>query len=162
MRIPAFAAGRRQDGLLWALKNSGKLVEFLSRLSHVAPSPKLTLKWRMWASLACKPHAAHFEALAAIWSLCGDSGEAERSFRKEADRHFGTTRTPSERSDAGNSIVRESVRLRQRNYPERSEGRMPLAEKGVRGKGRQPLFLPQRTEIGSAISAPSFRLPTLR
>jgi hypothetical protein len=28
--------------------------------------------------------------------------------------------------------------------PERSEGWVPLAEKGVRGKGRQPLSPPQR------------------
>jgi hypothetical protein len=32
-----------------------------------------------------------------------------------------------------------------RNYPERSGGRMPLAGKGVRGKGRQPLSPPQHT-----------------
>ena len=32
---------------------------------------------------------------------------------------------------------------------------MPLAEKGVRGKGRQPLSPPQHTETRSAISAPS-------
>ena len=31
---------------------------------------------------------------------------------------------------------------------------MPLAEKGVRGKGRQPLSPPQRRVTRSAISAP--------
>jgi hypothetical protein len=35
----------------------------------------------------------------------GDSGEAERLFRKEAERQSGMIRTPSERSDAGFSIV---------------------------------------------------------
>jgi len=34
---------------------------------------------------------------------------------------------------------------------------VPLAEKGVRGKGRQPLSPPQHTETRSAISAPKQR-----
>jgi hypothetical protein len=34
---------------------------------------------------------------------------------------------------------------------------MPLAEKGVRGKGRQPFAPPQHTEPRSAKSAPSGR-----
>lgn len=33
---------------------------------------------------------------------------------------------------------------------------MPLAEKGVRGKGRQPLSPPQHTETRSANSAPNW------
>ena len=41
-----------------------------------------------------------------------------------------------------------------RNYPERSGGRIALAEKGARGKGRQPLSPPQHTEARSASSAP--------
>ncbi len=38
--------------------------------------------------------------------------------------------------------------------PERSEGRALLAEKGVRGKGQQPLSPPQHTLARSANSAP--------
>jgi hypothetical protein len=53
-----------------------------------------------------------------------DSGEAERLFRREAERHSGMIpNTIRERSDAGFSIVIESVRLRQgKSCPERSEG----------------------------------------
>jgi hypothetical protein len=56
----------------------------------------------------------------------------------------GRSRTPLERSDAGFSIVQESVRLRQEK-PVRSEAEeeRAQAEKGVRGKGRQPLSPPQ-------------------
>jgi hypothetical protein len=44
----------------------------------------------------------------------------------------GWSRTPSERRDAGNSIVKESVRLRQ-GKPVRSEAEgLPLAGKGER------------------------------
>ncbi|MGA2186610.1 MAG: hypothetical protein ABSH47_26635 [Bryobacteraceae bacterium] len=47
----------------------------------------------------------------------------------------------SERSDAGTSIVPEVFAFVKENRPERSGGRLPLAEKGVRGKdspvGRQ-------------------------
>jgi hypothetical protein len=68
----------------------------------------------------------------------------------------GKTRTPSERSDAGISILQEVFGfVKEKTYPEQSEGRAPLAEKGVRGKGRQPLSPPQHTEPRSAISAPS-------
>jgi hypothetical protein len=42
--------------------------------------------------------------------------------------------------------------------PERSGGRAPLAEKGVRGKGRQPLSPPQHTVARSANSAPNRRI----
>ena len=45
----------------------------------------------------------------------------------------------SERSDAGIPIVPEVFGFVKKNYPERSGGRVPLAEKGVRGKGQQPL-----------------------
>jgi len=48
----------------------------------------------------------------------------------------GRRRTFSERSDAGTSIVQEVFGFVKRNLSERSEGRMPRAEKGVRGKGR--------------------------
>jgi hypothetical protein len=44
----------------------------------------------------------------------------------------------SERSDAGISIVQEVFAFVKENYPERSGGRVPLAEKGARGKGRSP------------------------
>ena len=43
----------------------------------------------------------------------GDSGEAERSFRREAERHSGMIPNTIGASNAGFSIVRESVRLRQ-------------------------------------------------
>jgi hypothetical protein len=36
-----------------------------------------------------------------------DSGEAERWFRREAERQSGITRTPSERSEAGIPILQE-------------------------------------------------------
>jgi len=67
----------------------------------------------------------------------------------------GRSRTPSERSDAGISIVPEVFGFVKRNLPgetcpERSEGRSPLAEKGVRGKGQQPLSLPQHAVARSA------------
>ncbi len=39
---------------------------------------------------------------------------------------------------------------------------MPLAEKGVRGKGRQPLSPPQHAETRSAISAPLSREDTIQ
>jgi hypothetical protein len=39
-------------------------------------------------------------------TLRGDSGEAERLFRAEAERHSGMIPNTIERSDAGNSIVR--------------------------------------------------------
>jgi hypothetical protein len=45
--------------------------------------------------------------------LLGDSGEAEHRFRREAERHSGVNRTPSERSDAGTLDYAKSVRLRQ-------------------------------------------------
>jgi hypothetical protein len=66
----------------------------------------------------------------------------------------GRSRTPSERSDAGISIVQEVFGLVKRNRPKRSEGRMLPAEKGVLGKGRQPLSQPSAGETRSAISAP--------
>jgi hypothetical protein len=69
------------------------------------------------------------------FDLCGDSGEAERSFRKEAERHSGMMLLDG----AGKCSASSSE-----TCPERSGGRMPLAEKGVRGKGRQPLSPPQR------------------
>jgi hypothetical protein len=39
-------------------------------------------------------------------SFHGNSGEAERSFRREAERHSGMIPKHHKRSDAGNSIVR--------------------------------------------------------
>jgi hypothetical protein len=42
--------------------------------------------------------------------------------------------TFSERSDAGNLIVKEVFGFVKGKYPERSGGRMPQAEKGARGK----------------------------
>jgi hypothetical protein len=42
-----------------------------------------------------------------------------------------------------------------KTYPERSEGRMALAEKGARGKGRQPLSPHQHTAARSVSSAPN-------
>jgi hypothetical protein len=48
-----------------------------------------------------------------------------------------------ERSDAGTSIVQEVFGFVRETYPQWSEGRVPLAEKGARGKGRQPLSPPQ-------------------
>ena len=69
----------------------------------------------------------------------------------------GRSRTPSERSDAGNSIVKESVRLRQEK-PVRSAAKegLLLAGKGVRGKAAG-LAPPQHTEDRSALSAPAQR-----
>jgi len=61
----------------------------------------------------------------------------------------------SERSDAGTSIVQEVFGFVKKNRPERSAGRLPVAEKGARGKGRQPFAPPQHTESPSAISAPN-------
>lgn len=61
-------------------------------------------------------------------------------------------RTLSERSDAGVPIVPEVVRLRQWKCPERSEGSLPVAEKGVWGKGRQPLSPLQHAEARRALA----------
>jgi hypothetical protein len=55
--------------------------------------------------------------------------------------------TPSERFDAGISIVQEVFAFVKENYPERREGRAPLARMGVWGKGQQSLAPPQRTEV---------------
>ena len=57
------------------------------------------------------------------------------AFRAEGERC-------SERSDAGTSIVQEVFAFVKKNHPERSGGARTLAEKGVRGKGRQPFSLP--------------------
>ena len=72
--------------------------------------------------------------------MAGDSGEAERSFRREAERHSGmipNTIGASRRWQL--DCVRESVRLRQ-GKPVRSEAEGAAASgqrgagKGVRGK----------------------------
>ena len=57
------------------------------------------------------------------------------AFRSEGEQRL-------ERSDAGISIVQEVFAFVKENHPERSAGSRPLAEKGVRGKGRQPFFPP--------------------
>ncbi len=80
-------------------------------------------------------------------------GRIRAGFRDEPEHH---------RSDAGNSIVRESVRLRQEEpVPERSGGRTPLAAKGYRGKAAG-LAPPSAGETRSAISAPLRTLPIIR
>ena len=59
----------------------------------------------------------------------------------------------SERSDAGSSIVQEVFGFVKKNYPERSGGRAPVAEKEVRGKGRQPLSPPQDSMAPASVSS---------
>jgi hypothetical protein len=48
-----------------------------------------------------------------IIGVRGDSGEAERLFGREAERHSAMIPNTIERSDAGFSVLPESVRLRQ-------------------------------------------------
>ena len=62
-----------------------------------------------------------------------DSGEAERWFRRETKRHSGMNPNTIERSDAGTSNrARKCSASSREACPERSGGRVPLAEKGVR------------------------------
>jgi hypothetical protein len=49
--------------------------------------------------------------------------------------------------------VRKVFGFVKKNYPERSGGRAPQAEKGVRGKGRQPFSSPQHKETPASISS---------
>src|ERR1700722_6516539 len=65
---------------------------------------------------------------------------------------------PSGRSDAGSTIVQEVFDFvkcwdGEKDSPERSGGRRPQAEKGVRGKGRSPLPRRSTVEIRSALLA---------
>ena len=54
--------------------------------------------------------------LGAFEGSTGDSGEAERWFRQEAERHSGMIpNTIGERSDAGNSILQEVFGFVKRN-----------------------------------------------
>ena len=70
----------------------------------------------------------------------GYSGEDEGDSGANAKGIPSRRRRISERSDAGTLIISKTLRLRQETtHPERSVGTTPQAEKGVRGKGRQPL-----------------------
>jgi hypothetical protein len=72
----------------------------------------------------------------------------------------GRSRTPSERSDAAtlaSRLCRKCSASSRKILSGAQRRKMPLAEKGVRGKGRQPLSMPQLTVARSANSAPNLR-----
>ena len=74
-----------------------------------------------------------------------DSDGNATAFRAEGEQF-------SERSDAGISIVQEVFGFVKENLSGAQRRKMPAAEKGVRGKGRQPFSLPslQRPRRASA------------
>ncbi|HTA68658.1 MAG TPA: hypothetical protein VK776_10290, partial [Bryobacteraceae bacterium] len=72
----------------------------------------------------------------------------------------GRTRTPSERSDAGISIVQEVFGFVKKNCPERSEGTAPQARKGAWGKDGTscPHLSTQRPRSANSASAKKLRI----
>jgi hypothetical protein len=82
-----------------------------------------------------------------------DSTEGDRSFRREADH--GSGRKPIRRRSEATLALRccqDWSESSSEICPERSEGRIPLAEKGARGKGRSsfPRLSTAETVAGSA------------
>jgi hypothetical protein len=82
-----------------------------------------------------------------------DSTEGDRSFRREADH--GSGRKPIRRRSEATLALRccqDWSESSSEICPERSEGRIPLAEKGARGKGRSsfPRLSTVETVAGSA------------
>src|SRR5712692_9628833 len=65
----------------------------------------------------------------------------------------GRRRKVSERSDAGISIVPEVFVFVKRNLSGAQRRTRPQAEKGVRGKGRQPFSLPSFGETLASVSS---------
>src|ERR1700733_14159066 len=61
------------------------------------------------------------------------------AFRDDSEHHRSVATLASRLCRKCSASSRETC-------PERSGGKMPLAEKGARGKGRQPLSPPQHTE----------------
>src|SRR6202162_6477715 len=64
------------------------------------------------------------------------------AFRDDPEHHRSVATLASRLCNKCSASSRETC-------PERSEGRMPLAEKGARGKGRQPLSPPSAGETGA-------------
>jgi len=73
--------------------------------------PGNLLLWTV--KLAVKLLISEFPFTIGQRTLTGNSGEAERCFRRKTERHSRMIPNTVERSDAGISIVRESVLLRQ-------------------------------------------------
>jgi hypothetical protein len=75
------------------------------RLSRMAWANSRTASNRLYCRLLqYRLRGCDKESFRRIWGVAAewphrDSGEAERSFRREAERHSGLTLTPSERSD---------------------------------------------------------------
>jgi hypothetical protein len=59
----------------------------------------------------------------------------------------------SERSDVGTSIVPEAFGFVKKNLSGAQRRKAPVAEKGVRGKGRQPFSLPSTAEPTASVSS---------
>src|SRR5260370_41831578 len=70
------------------------------------------------------------------------------AFRAEGEQY-------SERSDAGISIVQEVFGFVKKNLSGAQRRKRAAAEKGVRGKGRQPFSLPSTAETPASVSSPA-------
>ena len=103
------------------------------------------------------PNATHWS----VRTMAEDSGEGERSFRRERERHSGP-KANSSRSVATLAfrLCRKRSASSRKTSPERSGGTASLAEKGVWGKGQQP-FSPSRHIEARRASARRLRASTL-
>jgi hypothetical protein len=128
----------------------------LTRMYRAAPRPN-SAGW-----LKAQPFCAQFKLSGLSWgfrrSRTLNPGGIRTAFRDDPEHHRSVATLAPRLCKKCSASSRET-------YPKRSEGRMPLAEKGARGKGRQPLSPPQLTVTRSAMSVPDSKvtsgLPTI-